>query len=114
MPNLTTLAAREALSRLAVPVPTDAVRPAGDRGDPIVALPRADAVVSSEIALPSGSDATGHARIMADLMFLENWERDPAPDIAASLRASQIRRANPDLAAAIRSELCPGHQPRSR
>jgi hypothetical protein len=43
--------------------------------------------------------------IAADLLFLEAWEADPVPSIAATLRAGQIRRANPDLAAAIRAEL---------
>lgn len=41
----------------------------------------------------------------ADLLFLEAWERAPAPSVAATLRVSQIRRANPDLAAAIRAEI---------
>jgi hypothetical protein len=41
----------------------------------------------------------------ADLLFLENWQSQRAPGIAASLRASQIRRANPTLAAEIHAEL---------
>ena len=41
----------------------------------------------------------------ADLLFLEYWEMQRTPDIAATLRASQIRRANPGLAAAIHAEL---------
>jgi len=41
----------------------------------------------------------------ADLLFLEHWQMQRYPDIAASLRASQIRRANPQLAAAISAEL---------
>ena len=41
----------------------------------------------------------------ADFLFLEYWEMQRTPDIAATLRASQIRRANPDLAAAIHAEL---------
>ena len=32
---------------------------------------------------------------------MENWERDRPSNLAAVLRAGQIRRANPDLAAAI-------------
>ena len=40
-----------------------------------------------------------------DLLFLEAWERDPAPGLGAVRRAGQIRRANPDVAAAIRSEI---------
>jgi hypothetical protein len=41
----------------------------------------------------------------ADLLFLEHWEMCPLPGAAAALRISQIRRANPRLAAAIRAEL---------
>ena len=40
-----------------------------------------------------------------DLLFLEAWERDPAPGLGAVRRAGQIRRANPAVAAAIRSEI---------
>ncbi len=40
-----------------------------------------------------------------DLLFLERWEICPLPGSAAALRVSQIRRANPELAAAIRQEL---------
>ena len=40
-----------------------------------------------------------------DLLFLEHWEMSPLPGAAAALRVSQIRRANPRLAAAIRAEL---------
>jgi hypothetical protein len=41
----------------------------------------------------------------ADLLFLERWEMKPVPGSAAALRVSQIRRANPGLAAEIRAEL---------
>jgi hypothetical protein len=41
----------------------------------------------------------------ADLLFLEDWQTQRCPGIAASLRASQIRRANPTLAAEIYAEL---------
>jgi len=41
----------------------------------------------------------------ADLLFLEYWETQRTPDLAAMLRAGQIRRANPVLAAAIHAEL---------
>lgn len=41
----------------------------------------------------------------ADFMFLEQWVAQPTRDIAATLRASQIRRANPSLAEAIQQEL---------
>jgi hypothetical protein len=43
--------------------------------------------------------------MLADLLFLERWEIEPIPGAAAALRVSQIRRANPSLAAAVRAEL---------
>ncbi|HSU05864.1 MAG TPA: hypothetical protein VLI93_09845 [Acetobacteraceae bacterium] len=45
----------------------------------------------------------------SDLLFLEAWETHPAADVAATLRAGQIRRANPMLAAEIRAEVSRGH-----
>jgi hypothetical protein len=45
------------------------------------------------------------ASAVADLLFLEAWERDPAPGPAAARRVGQIRRANPNLARAIRQEI---------
>lgn len=42
---------------------------------------------------------------LADLLFLEQWERWPLPGAAAARRIGQIRRANPSLAAAIRAEV---------
>jgi hypothetical protein len=41
----------------------------------------------------------------ADLLFLEAWEMHPSSNLGVTLRASQIRRANPRLAAAIDAEL---------
>ena len=52
--------------------------------------------------------ALRHARdpmARSDLLFLEAWEIDRPASLAATLRASQIRRANPRLAAAIEREL---------
>jgi hypothetical protein len=46
--------------------------------------------------------------IEADLLFLEAWEMHPSSHLGVTLRASQIRRANPDLAAAIDAELKAG------
>jgi hypothetical protein len=43
--------------------------------------------------------------VEADLLFLEAWELQPSPNLGLTLRVSQIRRANPDLAAAIDAEL---------
>jgi hypothetical protein len=41
----------------------------------------------------------------ADLLFLEDWEVQPRPEPGVAFRIHQIRRANPELAAAIRAEL---------
>jgi hypothetical protein len=49
-------------------------------------------------------------RFIEDLLYLERWELHPLPGSAAALRISQIRRANPELAAAIRDELTALHQ----
>ena len=46
-----------------------------------------------------------NARIEEDLLFLEAWEMHPSSNLGVTLKASQIRRANPDLAAAIGAEL---------
>jgi hypothetical protein len=51
--------------------------------------------------LPRIADDTART----DLLFLERWEMASRPDVAAMLRAAQIRRANPELAAAIRAEV---------
>ena len=47
----------------------------------------------------------GDPRARSDLLFLEAWEMHRPANLGATLRASQIRRANPDLAAAIAREL---------
>ena len=41
----------------------------------------------------------------ADLLFLEAWEMNAPRTLAATLRAGQIRRANPALVAEIEAEL---------
>ena len=41
----------------------------------------------------------------ADLLFLEAWEIRPTSHLGTTLRASQIRRANRALTAAINAEL---------
>ena len=43
-----------------------------------------------------------------DYLFLEAWERRASPDLAALLRISQIRRANPILVAELRAEIATG------
>lgn len=45
---------------------------------------------------------------MSDWLFLERWELAPSPGAASALRVTQIRRANPALAAAVRAELSAG------
>jgi hypothetical protein len=60
--------------------------------------PRTEAV---RRALRAAPDETA----ISDLLFLEAWEMAAPHDIASTLRAGQIRRANPDLAEAIRAEL---------
>ena len=56
-------------------------------------------IVRAKLATPLSASE------IEDLLFLEAWERNPAPGLGAVRRASQIRRANPEVAAAIRSEL---------
>ena len=51
---------------------------------------------------------TGDRLAAADFLFLEAWQTRGRPDIAATLRAAQIRRANPHLAEEIRAELTSG------
>lgn len=46
-----------------------------------------------------------NSTIEADYLFLEAWEMHPSSHLGVTLRASQIRRANPALAAAIDAEL---------
>jgi hypothetical protein len=70
------------------------------------AQPRTEAVRRALLAAP---DETA----ISDLLFLESWEVQAPPDIASTLRAGQIRRANPLLAEAIRAELRSTTAPRS-
>jgi len=56
-------------------------------------------------ALRRALQQTDDEAAAADLMFLEFWQTQRSPNVAASLRAAQIRRANPVLAAAIHAEL---------
>ena len=52
-------------------------------------------------ALSGASDEAS----VSDLLFLEAWEMQASAGIASTLRAAQIRRANPLLAEEIRAEL---------
>jgi hypothetical protein len=65
------------------------------------AEPRMPRTQALRRALQQVSDAAA----AADLLFLEQWQTQRHPDIASSLRAGQIRRANPGLAAEIHAEL---------
>jgi hypothetical protein len=59
-------------------------------------------------ALRDALQAVRDEASLADLLFLEQWERSPLPGAAAARRIGQIRRANPSLAAAIRAEVTQG------
>ena len=56
-------------------------------------------------ALRQALDQVSDPPVVADLLFLEAWERDPQWGSGFALRIGQIRRANPKLAAAIRAEV---------
>ena len=47
----------------------------------------------------------------SDLLFLATWERQHPANLGATLRAGQIRRANPGLAAAIEQAVKRGEVP---
>jgi len=49
--------------------------------------------------------ATWSEVVMRDLLYLEAWEMTPESGVGPALRIQQLRRANPELAAAIRAEL---------
>ena len=48
-------------------------------------------------------------RTWSDLLFLESWEMHRPSNLGATLRANQIRRANPGLVAEIERELKASH-----
>lgn len=57
------------------------------------------------LAVRQALEGVNDAVTEADLLFLEAWEIHPSAHLGVTLRASQIRRANPGLAAAIDAEL---------
>ena len=65
----------------------------------------ADADISFTTALRTAISSTRDRRVAEDFLYLELWERTPTPGPAAALRIQQIRRANAELAAAIRHEI---------
>jgi len=50
-------------------------------------------------------DGARDPNLVNDLLFLEAWELKPSSNLGLTLRAGQIRRANPALAAEINAEL---------
>ena len=69
--------------------------------DPIPWNPAQPCTRALREALPRLADR----RQTEDLLFLERWEISPLGGAASALRIQQLRRANPELAAAIRTEL---------
>ena len=57
------------------------------------------------LAVRQALQSDNGSRLEEDLLFLEAWEMRPSSHLGMTLRASQIRRANPALAAAIDAEL---------
>jgi hypothetical protein len=57
------------------------------------------------LAVSLALQETRDPRMRSDLLFLEAWEMQRPADLGTTLRASQIRRANPDLVEAIEQEL---------
>jgi hypothetical protein len=68
-------------------------------------LPRQPVTRAVTLALAGLHDP----RARPDLLFLEAWEMHRSSNLGATLRASQIRRANPGLAAEIERELRAAH-----
>jgi hypothetical protein len=60
------------------------------------------------LAVRRALQGVNNSALEADLLFLEAWEMHPSSHLGVTLRASQIRRANPGLAAAIDAELKAG------
>jgi hypothetical protein len=56
-------------------------------------------------AVRQALQGVNNSMIEADLLFLEAWEIHRSSHLGVTLRAGQIRRANPALAAAIDAEL---------
>lgn len=57
------------------------------------------------VAVKEALKGVHDSAVESDLLFLEAWQVAQTSHPGLSLRASQIRRANPDLAAAIGAEL---------
>jgi hypothetical protein len=57
------------------------------------------------LAVREALQSINNSQAENDLLLLEAWEMQPSPNLGVTLRVSQIRRANPGLAAAIEVEL---------
>jgi hypothetical protein len=87
------------LSSTTAPPPRSKIASGGIASRDIEVLVPCTAVLRG--ALPDIRDQSARS----DLLFLERWEMEPEAGMGAALRVQQIRRANPELAAAIRAEI---------
>jgi hypothetical protein len=78
--------------------------------DPARLPPVIDLSLPHTAALRGALPAIRDHSARRDLLFLERWEIAPEPGMAQALRVQQIRRANPELAAAIRAEIAIGRR----
>jgi hypothetical protein len=65
-------------------------------------------------AVRQALEGTNNSKIEDDLLFLEAWEMHRSSHLGVTLKAGQIRRANPGLAAAIDAELKASSRNRGR
>ena len=68
-------------------------------------MPRFDLLAPMTAVLQNALPRIRDRTAQADLLFLERWEMAPQSGTALALRVQQIRRANPELAKAIRAEV---------
>ena len=80
-------------------------------------MPQGETLFSFDLSMPVTSALQGAMTAIRDrsarddLLFLERWEMAPLEGIGPALRVQQIRRANRELAEAIRAEVA-GRRPR--
>ena len=68
-------------------------------------IPRHDLFAPMTAVLQNTLPRVHDRSAKVDLLFLERWEMAPQSGTALALRVQQIRRANPELAKAIRAEV---------
>ncbi len=70
-------------------------------------MPMTESVLKQPVtqAVRTALQGINNSVFEADLLFLEAWEMYPSSHLGVTLRAGQIRRANPGLVAAIDAEL---------